>query len=241
MFTQHRCTIIRGLGPRSARLLVAAALCVALVAATPAAANAASVDDADSVGDMVRNGRTPDPERTLNDISHTKLTHGARRVAIKVDYADLKRKAGGRSQYLGIHMVTNEGAHRHIELEARPRHWSGTLDMYKERWRHMGCAVRHSIDYQANVLKVRFPRICASNPRWVRFRIGVEVWNHADNATIWVDDGLRDRPTGSALGSRLKRSQRVHVHGDQRAERGVADADAQLAPPPAGCRRTGSG
>jgi hypothetical protein len=210
VFTHHTRTIVRGLRPRWARVLVTAALCAALVA-TPATANAESVDDDDTIGDMSRNARTPDPERTLNDISHTKLTHGARSVAIKVDYVDLKRRAGGRFQYLGVDMATNEGVRRHIELEARRRHWSGALDMYKERWRHMDCAVRHSIDYRANVIKMRFPRRCASNPRWVRFKVSVSVWVRADGHE-WVDDGLLDRPQSRR---HLRHSQRVSVHRDQ--------------------------
>ena len=103
MFTQHLHAIIRGLGPRLARPLVAGALCAALVAATPATASAESVDDADRIGDVMRmaleDSPRPVPERTLNDISNTKLTHRHRGVRIRVDYVDLKRKARQVSQH----------------------------------------------------------------------------------------------------------------------------------------------
>jgi hypothetical protein len=212
---------------------VTVALCAALLAATPTTAEAERVDDADTVGDMARmpSGRV-DSERTLNDISNTKLTHGDRRVAITVDYVDLRRKAGGRSQYLGIHMLTNEGLIRHMELEAWPRHWSGTLGMYRWRWRQMDCAVRHSIDYRANVIKIGFPRRCASNPRWVRFKILTEVWSRPDNGTLWEDDGLLDRP--KSRGPRLEQSERVHVQRSQRTERRVDAAPGR--PVQSACR-----
>jgi hypothetical protein len=208
------------------------------MAATPATAYAESVDDADTVGDMVRyslgsGATTPVPERTLNDISNTKLTHGDRRVGIKVDYVDLKRKARHRIQYLNLKMVTNEGARREIWLSATRRHPSGKLDMFNGPARRqdvVDCAARHSIDYEANVMKVGFPRRCASNPRWIRFKVLSGADTRFDGDLSYEDDGLRDRPRTP----RLKQSERVHR--GQQVERGVADAHGRLVQSSARCR-----
>ena len=237
--TQHTRTIIRVLGPRAARPLLTAALCAALVAATPATANAERVSDPDTVGDLVADspqGRTLDPERTLNDIGNIKLTHSHRRVAIEVEYANLRRTAGGRSQYVAVYVSTNEGVVRRVEVEARPRHWSGSADIYGGRWRNVDCAMWHSIDYQANVIRVGFPRQCAGNPRWVQLRVLEEAWNRPDNATIWEDDGFLDSP--KSRGRRLERSERVHVDSRPRVERGVDDSQGRLVQPFEGCPRT---
>ena len=107
MFTPTRRSTSPDARRRSTRPLVAAALCAAFVAAAPAAAHAQAVTDPDTVGDMAKltftdNGETlaPAPERTLNDVSSTTLAHRTDRVAIRVDYVELKRKAGGRYQSL---------------------------------------------------------------------------------------------------------------------------------------------
>ena len=210
MFTQH--SGLRGPGPRSGRLLVAAALCALLVAATPATANAERVNDADTVGDMVRydGDPVPAPDRTLNDISNTTLTHGGRRVAIRVGYVGLKRRAGGLAQYLLIHMVTNEGIRRHLDLVAKKGHWSGGTQMYNGRFASIDCSgVRHSINYGEDLIKVSFPRRCASEPRWMRFRVNSLVESEEG---AFEDDALRDRPI-TADDKRLKRSERVRGAG----------------------------
>ena len=102
-------------------------------------------------------------------------------------------------------MNTDEGARRFVSLDARRRHWAGETSMFTGRGRPVRCAVRHSIDYEANVIRVSFPRRCASNPRWVTFRIGASA--QTGNA-VFLDDALRDRPLTNA-DSNLARSDRV--------------------------------
>lgn len=213
MFTRIGSFASRGLGRRSASTLLAGALCVAVVAATPATAHAETLADADTVGDMAKltyteeEGETlvPAPERRSNDVTRTRLTHGARRVGVRVNYVDLKRKPG-EIQVLNIVMMTDEGVRRYLQVAARRRHWSGDSQMYNRRWRPVECSVRHAIDYEANVIKVSFPRRCASTPRWVRFRIGSFVESEGG---FFADDALRDRPL-TVDDRNLKRSERVH-------------------------------
>ena len=195
---------------RPARPLLAAALCAAVVAGAPAAAHAETVSDPDTVGDMVtfddQDAVVPVPERRLNDVSSTRLRHGVRRLAVRVDYVDLMKKAGGEYQSLGILIVTDEGVRRFVSLDAWRGHWSGESQMYDGSYDKVRCAVRHSIDYEADVMKVSFPRRCASNPRWVEFR----VWAQSSgDAGYFADDALRDRPIDSQAGH-MKRSDRVH-------------------------------
>jgi hypothetical protein len=200
----------RGLGRRSARQLLATALGLALVAGAPATARAETVSDPDAVGDMVtfddQDAAVQVPERTLNDVSSTKLRHGARRIAVRVDYVDLKRKAGGDYQRLGILMVTDEGLRRYVSLEARRGQWSGESQMHDRKFDPIRCPVRHSIDYEDNTMKVSFPRRCAGNPSWVEFRVWAE--SMGDDG-YYGDDALRDRPISSQAGH-MKRSNRVH-------------------------------
>jgi hypothetical protein len=192
MFTTTRKPVpSRGAAGRLTRTLVAAGLCATFVAAVPAPAQAQTLTDPDAVGDMAEfsgESPVPAPGRTLNDITSTRLSHGATRISLRVDYVDLQ-KVG--EQYLYLGMVTNEGVRRELYVYASRGAWSGEVDMMNGRGREVRCAVRHSIDYDANVMKVSFPRRCASNPRWVKFRAGALVMTRN---RFYLDDALRDRP-----------------------------------------------
>ena len=195
---------------RSSRPFVVAALCAAFVAAAPAAARAQTVSDADTVEDMItfndEDAVVVAPERTLNDVSSTTLAHGVRRVAIEVDFVDLKKRTG-EFQSLHILMRTNEGARRDVALVAEPRLWSGATMMFRGTGASMRCAVRHAIDYEANLIRVSFPRHCASNPRWVKFRIQASA--QGDDG-YFADDALSDSPIDSQDSNDLARSDRVY-------------------------------
>lgn len=201
----------RGPGRRSARPLLAAALCAAFVAGVPATAHAETLTDRDTVGDVItyndEDAAVTVPDRTLNDVSNTKLRHGPRRVAVRVDYVDLRKKAGGDYQSLGILMDTDEGVRRFVSVNAQRGHWSGESQMYDGKHNEVRCAaVRHSIDYEANAIRVSFPRRCVSNPRWVEFR----VWAQSNgDGGYYGDDALRDRPINSQSGH-MNRSDRAH-------------------------------
>jgi hypothetical protein len=210
MSTRTRVPGSSGLGRRSTRPFVVAVLCAAFVAAAPATAQAQTASDADTVGDMITfnddDAVVLAPERTLNDVSSTTLAHRARRVAIEVNYVDLKKRTGG-FQSLHILMKTNEGARRVVALVAEPQLWSGATMMFRGNGASMRCAVRHVIDYEANVMRVGFPRRCASNPRWVRFRIGASA--RGDDG-YFADDALSDSPIDSQDSNDLARSDRVY-------------------------------
>ena len=212
MFTQH--SGLRGPGPRSGRLLVAAALCALLVAATPATANAERVNDADTVGDMVRydGDPVPAPDRTLNDISNTTLTHGGRRVAIRVGYVGLKRRAGGLAQYL----LYPYGHQRGDSSPPRPGCQEGTLvrrdpDVQRAICEHrlFWCAALHQLWrnlHQGELSSDDAP----ANPRWMRVQGSTVLVESEEGA--FEDDALRDRPI-TADDKRLKRSERVRGAG----------------------------
>lgn len=188
-----------------------AAVAALSVPALAMPAQAQTVADADTVGDMATydddDVAVPAPERTLNDVSNVTLSHRARRVAVQVDYTDLRRKAGGEYQSLFIAMVTDEGARRYVSLDAWRRHWSGETWMFTGRGRTVECAMRHSVDYEANVMSVGFSRRCASDPQWVRFRV---VAASQGQGGMFVDDALSDVPIESQDFRDLERSDRVH-------------------------------
>ena len=126
-------------------------------------------------------------------------------IGLLIDFVDLKKRTG-EFQSLHILMRTNEGARRDVALVAEPRLWSGATMMFRGTGASMRCAMRHAIDYEANVMRVSFPRRCASSPRWVRFRIQVSA---AGGGGYFADDALSDSPIGSQDSNDLARSDRV--------------------------------
>lgn len=194
--------------------LTLAAVAALTVPALAVPAEAETVVDADTTGDMVRVDYieesdtfiyVPVPGRTLNDVSEATLDHRRRRVAIELDFVALKRKAGGQPQVVDVAMASNEGVRRHLQLAAWSGHWSGETQMYNGRWRTVRCSIRDSIDYDADVTRLSFPRGCASNPRWVTFRVG----SYVEDEEYVIDDALRDRAM-TVEDERFKRSGRVH-------------------------------
>lgn len=195
MFTVTRSSASPGICGRSIRPLLVAALCAAAVGVAPTTAQAQTLIDRDEAGDLITfnddDAVVPVPERTRNDVTRTRLIHGTTRVAVRIGFVDLKK--GGDVQAINVTMVTNE-VRRNLQLVAYPRHWSGETEMYDGKWRDVGCGdVRHTIDYEANFMKASFPRGCASNPRWVKFRVVA----FAQGDGFFADDALSDRPITS--------------------------------------------
>ena len=180
-------------GGRLTRPLLVAALAAGLVLAGSSAAQAQSITNVDTAGDMVgvdyETGETrPAPNQVRNDVLSTTMTHNATRISIRVKYAELQRVGYGLGQ--SVQMVTNEGVRRNLDVIVEQGHWAGWVEMARGRdGGAVRCAVRHSIDYTRNVIAVSFPRQCASSPRWVKFR----VWaNRYERTGIYQDDALFD-------------------------------------------------
>ena len=180
-----------------AAVAAAPALCAALVASTPSAAQAQTVTDADAVGDMLEIitdvTSAPAPDETVADVLSTRLTHGVDRIRIRVEHVDLRRTA-----YYGLYvtMLTHEDVHRLVNLEDWPGR-AAEISMTNRREREVTCAVRHSVDYAAEVVRVSFPRRCASDPRWVRF--GAATLSSGTDDGFYVDDALRDESMNDDL------------------------------------------
>jgi hypothetical protein len=196
-------------GGRLTRPLLVAALAAGLVVAGSSAAQAQSITDVDTAGDMVRlddetEEPSPAPNQVRNDVLRTTLTHSATRISIRVKYAELQRVGHGHG--LWLEMATNEGVRRNLDVLAGSGEWSGSTEMTRG-WDggEVRCALRHSIDYTRNVIAVSFPRQCASSPRWVKFRV---LGFRAGETGFYLDDAIRDEPF--LISERSVQSRRVY-------------------------------
>ena len=198
-------------GGRFVRPLLFAVLAVGLVVAGSPAAQAQSITDIDTAGDMVGTNDEhqdphPTPNQVRNDVLRTTMTHGTRMISIRVKYAELRRLDDGHGQF--VQMVTNEGIRRKLYLLTESGHWAGSTWM--ERGRDGGlvrCAIRHSMKYTDNVIAVSFPRRCVGSPRWVKFRVvAIRFVGDGD----YYDDAFRDAPFLRFSGDTSAQSRRVY-------------------------------
>ena len=119
-------------GGRLTRPLLVAALAAGLVVAGSSAAQAQSITDVDTAGDMVifdweTEETRPAPNQVRNDVLRTTLTHSATRISIRVKYAELQRVGYGLGQ--SVQMVTNEGVRRNLDVIVEQGHWAGWVEM----------------------------------------------------------------------------------------------------------------
>jgi hypothetical protein len=192
----------------SVTLAAVSALCAAFIAVPAVPAQGETVKDSDAVGDMSdvtdEDAIVAVPDRTLSDVRATKLTHSAKRVAVRVDYVDLQKV--GEVLGIFVDMYTDEKS-RTVELSAFPADWSGKTQLYNWKFNKVSCdGIRHSIDYADNIMTVSVPRRCLGNPRWVNFR----VLGFAEDSGSYWDDALSDNPISSVDGNWLKWSGKVH-------------------------------
>jgi hypothetical protein len=198
-------------GERLVRPLLVAALTVGLVVAGSSDAQARSVTDFDTAGDMVGTNDEhqdphPTPNQVRNDALRTTMAYGARRISIRVKYAEMRRLDDGHGQ--SVQMVTNQGIRRNLDISADSRHWAGRTQIWRGRdGGKVRCAIRHQLDYTNNLIAVNFPRRCVGNPRWVKFRVvGFRFLRDGD----YYDDALRDAPFLRFLGDNSAQSRRVY-------------------------------
>ncbi len=106
-----------------------------------------------------------------------------------------------------LRVVTNEGITRDVNVYAAPKHWRGEAEMTRPNGKTVPCDIRHSIDYDLDVVTVSFPRSCVSSPRWVRIGVG-STWAEPDVSKFYVDDAQLSghlNPDGLRFSARLHR------------------------------------
>jgi hypothetical protein len=123
------------------------------------------------------------PSSANGDILRTRIVHNQHAVLVRVNFRALNRRGDFRSDQLRI--LTNDSLRREVHLVAGPGFWRGTAWMARPNGREVRCDITHSIDYANNVVRIRIPRSCLGNPRWVRVGVG-SFWS--DGSLMFFDD-----------------------------------------------------
>jgi hypothetical protein len=168
--------------PRNALLRRSAAvvLIACVLAPSPAVAEAVHTDDGE--GDVwqavyddhdVLSGWEMAGSPGNADIVAADARHGARRIVFTTHYASLERGPGQNRFITQQRMVFDHGPGATVEVHTSLG-WRGRAFLFSSRTgNRMPCdGIRHVIDYDADSVRVSFPRACVDRPRWLRYAGG---------------------------------------------------------------------
>jgi hypothetical protein len=198
------------------RPVLAATAAAAMVVVPVTAAQAQTWRHADATGDVQSVGAssdanpTPAPDAVDPDVSKIRVTHGPRKVTMRVQFVDLA--AGKQVSYMFMFQLrTDERLHRDVVLDAGPGMWRGQAS-FSSPHSDLRCkGLGHNIDYVQNVVTVTVPRSCLSRPRWVQAGAGAAKFTGLGTTTqdmstvmLYADDAGSDK-----IGNHLAWSPRI--------------------------------
>ena len=201
------------------RGVAVAALTVAVLVVSPAAAPARTFDHADARGDVtavVGPGfdYVPAPSQVNGDVLGVRFQHTATRVRVRMTFRDL-HKADDVKYLVHVDVRTSKGVRRGITFNFSKAHWGpGALMSTVVPDSHgVRCAVRATVDDRTNVVVIGFPRTCLKRPRWIRMSAeGSTILDQPTEPSYFIDDALKrghvDDRTPAKLSPRLYRGHR---------------------------------
>jgi hypothetical protein len=156
-----------------------ALLCLAVVA--PAAANHVVVRDQRR---DVSESRVGDDAGTVyqsrireGDFISTTFRHGMHAVVVTSRFRALDHVGNHHGYFLRLE--SGRHVYRDVTVQAGPDFWRGRHVVTDRRGDRVRCAVRHSINYRLNVVRVVVPRSCLGGPHVVR-GTAAAVWTRPD-------------------------------------------------------------
>jgi hypothetical protein len=142
------------------------------------------------------------------DITRAVIRHRARAVTVRLRFLNLKRLDGDQGYHdYNYHFATpggTAGEDYSLFLASRPDNRQGSVTFYPADGAE-GCAgIRRSIDFAADLVRIRLPRGCLGAPRWVRVMVLSQV-GIAQEGITW-DDNPHNDEVDPAWTRRLYRS-----------------------------------
>jgi len=181
----------------------AAAALLSPLAAGPAAARTTGLSD--PRGDSWTTNAQYEWERvdgpSQADLTRVTIAHNRRAVVVRARYAHLDRKGFTFQLGMGIRANTQRGSSYAVVMRDR-RKWRGTSGISDGRGPERDCGVTHRIDYRRDLVRLRIPRACLDNPRWVRLQVGTS-WG--TRKTTITDNPHNRRASSRAWTHRITR------------------------------------
>ncbi|HEX5985835.1 MAG TPA: hypothetical protein VFY86_04905 [Nocardioides sp.] len=177
--------------PRLATITtLVAAVTTTLAVAGTGVAHAQELSYADNASDV--HAFQPDGSTVLvgdvvnTDVTSTTVDHRNKRVKATFRYTDLDRT--GQAFVALLHLRTSDGKRFNLPVVAGPASWRGEAALETWNGKELDCgSLRHSINYDADVMKVSLDRECLKEPRWVQ--VALEAASiHDDPNLVYIDD-----------------------------------------------------
>lgn len=163
-----------------------------------------STDDYDCVDEAA-------PTVTDGDVIASSVQHRARKVVLRTRYRELTKGEDFQVQIGDIR--TNENIRRYVNVFHDAEDGSSWAGIFSPRNGEVSCSLGKTIDFTANVIEVRIPRACLSQPRWVQVGLGHVRFNWSsetvDGVTTETDVTYFD-DAQSGYRTTLKLSPRVY-------------------------------
>jgi hypothetical protein len=190
----------------AATLTIAAT--TALVVATAGTAYAQELSYADTASDV--HAFQPDNSTVLiGDVVNTDVTtvtvdHRNKRLKATYRYTDLDRTGQGFVALL--HLRTSDRVRFNVLVVAGTASWRGVHALETWNGKELECgSLRHSIDYDTNVVKVSLENKCLKKPRWVQ--VALEAASIQDDPdVVYIDDAQHpDIPDAGTWSRKIRR------------------------------------
>ena len=189
------------------RLLVPVLAASALTLGAPLTAHAATLNLDDARGDVHRlvDGPTGEEfERAVGerraDILRTTIRHTRGALVVRTKLLELRREG---NIAMAMRLRTNDGTYREGGVQASRRiGWRGQSSLMGRRARAVECATEHNLDYAKDVITLRIPRSCMSDPRWVQATV---VSLSFSRRQFLVDNPHNERVGFRVWSSRIRR------------------------------------
>ncbi len=167
-----------------------AAVTTTLAVAGTGVAHAQQLSYADTASDV--HAFQPDDSTVLvgdvvnTDVTKVTVDHRNKRLKATYRYTDLDRT--GQGFVAVLHVRTAKRARFNLLVVAGTASWRGVHVLETWNGREIECgSMRHSIDYDANVVKVSLDRDCLKEPRWVQ--VALEAASIQDDPDlVYIDD-----------------------------------------------------
>jgi hypothetical protein len=165
-----------------------------LVDIVPAVASAGSARDgrhdtwAPYAGDRWR----PSESRPNSDLRRIVVRNAHVFVTVKAEYFDLRENTDENELLIDVKSAKHSWS---LSSRFNPIYRDGYFVLTHLRSGGVvDCPLSGRVDYDANTMRVRVPRHCLHNPRWVRYR-GFERWYHEEQGVSYDDVLTRRAPT----------------------------------------------
>lgn len=184
-------------------------LVTSLAVLAPIPAFAGTTQHQDATGDVVQadaastspDDTTPVPDRRSGDIRGFYATHGKRAVTASMGFVDLSRQ---EEMVTPVFRFRSDKGRRDVVLVTNTGRGTFSV-MLRGNGKQVKCRIRTTVSFQTDKVRVRIPRKCFDNPRWVQAGGGIYEGN---DQTVFLDDAYRNIGVGNDLrlgGPRLRR------------------------------------